>query len=41
LCNISMHDLNILLDFVRENQRISVSFSLRENNSFSISSVTN
>ena len=39
LGNISMHYLNVLLNFVRQNQRICIGFSLSEDNSFSISSI--
>jgi hypothetical protein len=34
LANISMHDLNIVLNFISENQLISISFGLSENDSF-------
>ena len=39
LCNISMHNLDVLLDFVWEDQLVGIVFGLSENNGFSISSV--
>jgi hypothetical protein len=35
-----MHDFDVLLDFVRENQRVAISFSLRKDDGFaSVASV--
>jgi len=39
LGDVSVHDLNVLFDLVRQNQRIGIKLGLRENNSFGITSI--
>jgi hypothetical protein len=36
LSDVSMHDLNVLLDFVRQNESVAVSLCLREDNRFAV-----
>ena len=41
LGNISVHNLNILLDFIREQERVGICFRLREHNDFSTFAINN
>lgn len=36
LCDVSMHDLNVLLDFVRQNKSVAVSLCLRKDNRLAV-----
>lgn len=36
LSDVSMHNFNVLLDFVRKDQRVAVGFSLRENDGLAV-----